>query len=233
MQNSHVVGAAVLFVVLGVAEPAPADQVHGPAPAGVSACFVPAQDCLGKIVAAIEGARFEIRVQAYGFTSTAILSALAATKARGADVQVILDKSDDPSAREDIGQDAGTLRWTTRRHGYSGANYMVNAGVPVWIDDLPAIAHNKLIMIDRRLVIGGSYNYTASAERRNAENVTFIDSPEVAEWFLANWMSRREASRPLRTEPTGSPAYARPAPRSSVPLAATACAPEAEATCGR
>src|SRR5438309_6038372 len=109
---------------------------------------------------------------------------------------------------------------------------MANAGVPVWIDDAPAIAHNKIIVIDRRIVIGGSYNYTASAERRNAENVTFIDSPDMAEWFLANWTSRRDASRPLRTEPAGSPAYSGTAPRASEPLAATACAPEA-AACAR
>lgn len=223
---------AALPVALGIAQPVSADQAHGPAPARVSACFVPAQSCLGTIVAAIDGAQAEIRVQAYGFTSAPILSALAAAKARGADVQVILDKSDDPGAHEDIADNAATPRWTSRRHGYFGAIYMANAGVPVWIDDMPAIAHNKLIVVDRHLVIGGSYNYTASAERRNAENVTFIDSPDVAEWLLANWTSRRDASRPLRTEPAGSPAYSGTAPRASEPLAATACAPEA-AACAR
>jgi hypothetical protein len=34
-------------------------------------------------------------------------------------------------------------------------------------------------------VIGGSFNDSASADSRNAENVTFIDSPDVAGWFLA------------------------------------------------
>jgi hypothetical protein len=29
---------------------------------------------------------------------------------------------------------------------------------------------------------------------RNAENVTFLDSPIVAGWFLANWQSRRDVS---------------------------------------
>ena len=50
---------------------------------------------------------------------------------------------------------------------------LLAAGVPVFIDHVPGIAHNKIIVIDRRIVVGGSYNYTASAERRNAENVTF------------------------------------------------------------
>jgi phosphatidylserine/phosphatidylglycerophosphate/cardiolipin synthase-like enzyme len=72
---------------------------------------------------------------------------------------------------------------------------MANAGVPVFIDNKPAIAHNKVIVIDTRLVIGGSYNYTASAEHRNAENVTFIASPVVAKWYAKNWLSRKSASR--------------------------------------
>jgi phospholipase D len=43
-------------------------------------------------------------------------------------------------------------------------------------------------------VIGGSFNYSAAADSRNAENVTFIDSPVVAGWFLANWQARRDVS---------------------------------------
>ena len=231
MQTSRIAAVAIPLV-LGIAPPVSAGQAHGPADARVSACFVPAQECVGAIVAAIGGARTEIRVQAYGFTSAPILSALAAAKARGTDVQVILDKSNDPGVREET-EYADTARLPPRRHRYSGATYIANAGVPVWIDADPAIAHNKLIVIDRHLVIGGSYNYTISAERRNAENVTFIDSPEVAEWFLANWNSRRDASHPFRAEPAEFPAYVGIVPRGSVPLAATACVHETNAACAR
>lgn len=187
------------------ADPGPGSRAglpHGPATARVSACFVPEEPCVDDIVSAIAGARQEIRVQAYGFTSPPILRALAAAKVRGVDVQVILDKSNDRAGQDTrfpahLDNPDAALRLRSR---YSGATYMANAGVPVWIDDATGIAHNKLIVIDRRLVIGGSYNYTLSAERRNAENVTFIDSAEVAEWFRANWLSGREASRPFRAE---------------------------------
>ena len=69
------------------------------------------------------------------------------------------------------------------------------AGVPVWIDFEPAIAHNKIIVIDGRLTIGGSYNYTAAAQKRNAENVTFTESRELAHEYLGNWDSRLKVSR--------------------------------------
>ena len=154
----------------------------GPVTAKVSVCFVPAQVCDIAIATAIDAARSSIRVQAYGFTSHRILAALAAAHARGVDVQVILDKSDEHALR----------RGRVRR---SGAAFTDAAGIPTWIDDKVAIAHNKLIIIDRHLVVGGSYNYTASAEHRNAENATFIDSTELAERYLENWESRRLVSR--------------------------------------
>jgi phosphatidylserine/phosphatidylglycerophosphate/cardiolipin synthase-like enzyme len=140
-------------------------------PAEVSVCFVPGEPCASEIIAAIGAARSEVRVQAYGFSAAPILSALASARSRGVDVAVILDRSD---ARR-MCDPAGTL---------------LAAGVPIYIDDVRGIAHNKVIVIDRRVVIGGSYNYTNSAERRNAENVTFIESAPVAARFLANWTQR-------------------------------------------
>jgi phospholipase D len=49
---------------------------------------------------------------------------------------------------------------------------LASAGVPVWIDSPSGIAHNKFMIVDDDLVIGGSFNYTAAARARNAENVT-------------------------------------------------------------
>jgi phospholipase D len=156
---------------------------HGPVAASVSVCFVPAQECDRAVADAIRSAKDSIRVQAYGFTAPMILHALADARAANVDVQAILDRSN------------------LRDHGGSpmtGAAFTVDANIPTWIDDTVAIAHNKLIIIDDRLVIGGSYNYTASAERKNAENVTFIDSPDIAGLYLANWEARKAVSHAVR-----------------------------------
>lgn len=143
-------------------------------PAQVSVCFTPGQNCEARIVAAIDHARDSIMVQAYGFTSLPIIHALQRAAARGVDVLAILDK--------------------TNRRKYSGATLLLAKGIPVWIDAKPAIAHNKVIIIDKQIVIGGSFNYTASAQKRNAENVTFTESPAVAKQFIANWNRRLQAS---------------------------------------
>jgi phosphatidylserine/phosphatidylglycerophosphate/cardiolipin synthase-like enzyme len=165
---------AVLFA--GLAPLVSRAQFVAPVPAQASVCFTPASHCAERIVRVIDAAQQQIRVQAYGFTAAPILRALAQAARRGVDVQVLLDKSNVSGWR------------------YSGAEYMRQVGIPVWIDYLPAIAHAKLIIVDRHLVVGGSYNYTASAESRNAEDVTFLDSPQLAAQFLANWNNRQAVS---------------------------------------
>jgi phosphatidylserine/phosphatidylglycerophosphate/cardiolipin synthase-like enzyme len=162
-------------------------QLASPVPAQASVCFTPASHCADRIVQAIDAAQQQIRVQAYGFTAAPILRALALAAARGVDVQVLLDKSN--------------ISWR-----YSGAESMRRAGIPVWIDYLPAIAHAKLIIVDRHLVVGGSYNYTASAETRNAEDVTFLDSSQLAAQFIANWNSRQAVSEPYIGPDSSNPA---------------------------
>jgi phosphatidylserine/phosphatidylglycerophosphate/cardiolipin synthase-like enzyme len=164
----HRIGFLLALALAGPAIAAPAD---------VSVCFVPAEACADRIEAAIDGAASEIRVQAYGFTARGILAALVRAKARGVDVAVLLDKSDERGKR-------------------AGLSAMLDAGIPVAIDRVGGIAHVKAIVIDRRLVIGGSYNYTASAERRNVEDVTITESPAVAALFLAEWQARQAQASP-------------------------------------
>ena len=169
--------AIILCALAGLLSPSA--EARSPVVTPISVCFIPAeQDCFTQIVAAIDAARREIRVQAYGFTAPDVIGALVEAKQRGVDVQIVLDKSDE------------------RQRSDSGAIAMARVGVPVWIDRRAAIAHNKVIIIDDHLVISGSANYTRAAGSRNAENVMFTWSPEVAGWFLENWASRRAASSP-------------------------------------
>ncbi|RVC47462.1 MAG: phospholipase D family protein [Mesorhizobium sp.] len=167
---------AILVVVGGYMAVAPMPAIA--TQADVTVCFTPAQKCEPEIVKAIDKAREAIRVQAYGFRSLPIIHALQRAAQRGVEVLVILDKTNDRK--------------------YSAATLLSAFNIPVWIDYQPAIAHNKVIIIDGHLVIGGSYNYTAGAASRNAENVTFIDSQAIAKRYLANWESRLRVSRAFR-----------------------------------
>jgi phosphatidylserine/phosphatidylglycerophosphate/cardiolipin synthase-like enzyme len=46
------------------------------------------------------------------------------------------------------------------------------------------ILHHKVIVIDERIVITGSYNFTASAERDNDENLVIVYDPLLARDYL-------------------------------------------------
>lgn len=144
--------------------------------APVDVCFVPAERCDVRIADEIAAARSSIRVQAYGFNSKVILPALVAAKGRGVDIAVILDRSDE-------------------RGSHTGIAAMQSAGVPVWIDTPPGIAHMKAIVIDQRRVIAGSFNFTNSAQRRNVEDVLFVEDARLATRFLENWRERQAVSR--------------------------------------
>lgn len=153
---------------------------YHPDAAQVAACFVPAQSCDIGIVEAVDAATSSVRVQAYGFTAPMIIKALVDAKKRGVDVALILDKTN--LSKKFVGAK------------YTSATLAHGAGIPIWIDYHPTIAHNKIIILDDHLVIGGSYNYTWSAEQRNAENVTYIDSMAIAGLFRQNWESRKAVS---------------------------------------
>ncbi|WP_448954853.1 phospholipase D family nuclease [Labrys neptuniae] len=166
----------LILIALLSTTPAIAQTPRGAPPPHVAVCFTPGEDCEGRIVAAICAARRQILIQAYGFTSVPIISAVKAAAARGVEVLIILDKSND-------------------RGRYSAATYLSNAGIPVWIDTASGIAHNKVMIIDREIVLTGSYNFTKAAKTRNAENLLMIASRAIALRFEANWNARFKLSR--------------------------------------
>ena len=76
------------------------------------------------------------------------------------------------------------------------AGLLVEAGIPVKIDAAHAIAHNKVMVIDDEMVITGSFNFTKSAEERNAENLLVIKNKALAEQYKENWSKHSSHSQP-------------------------------------
>lgn len=140
-------------------------------------CFSPKGGCTELLVYALNHAEERVLVQAYSFTSPAIAQALIDAQARGVQVQVILDR----------GQ---------RRAKGSQARAVAQGGVLVSFDRAHAIAHNKVMVIDADTVVTGSFNFTASAEDRNAENLLFIRDVEMAERYRDNWHQHRAHAEP-------------------------------------
>lgn len=139
--------------------------------------FTPGHSVETAIAEVVDEARNRIYVQAYSFTNPLIVQALANAKARDVNVIVVLDKSN-------------------RNQKYSAADFTKNSGIETLIDDRHAIAHNKVMIIDDRVVITGSYNFTRAAEKSNAENLVIIESAPIAQKYLQNWQKHRNHSQP-------------------------------------
>jgi phosphatidylserine/phosphatidylglycerophosphate/cardiolipin synthase-like enzyme len=145
--------------------------------------FSPDGGATEALVREIDAAQRHILVQAYGFTSAPIAKALTDAHQRGVDVRVVLDKSNETAQ-------------------YTGATFLLNAGIPVLIDARHAIAHNKVMVIDGATVVTGSFNFTKAAEARNAENLLILkDNPELVQRYTKNFSVHAEHATPYRRDP--------------------------------
>lgn len=135
----------------------------------IEVAFSPNNGVTELVVKNIGLAQKTILVSAYSFTSKDIAEALLAAKKRGVDVKIILDKSQ-------ISQK------------YSSATFFTNQGFDLRIDIKHAIFHDKVMIIDDKTVITGSFNFTKAAETKNAENLLVLhDNPELAKLYTQDW----------------------------------------------
>jgi len=162
--------------------------------AAITACFAPpapgACDPTTTLVGALDAARRMIRVQIYTLTARPIVAALIRARKRGVDVRAIVDRS---QLREDPHDAAAVAR-------------LLAAGIPVRVDTVPGLMHDKIAIVDDATVLTGSFNYTWSAEHRNAENLLLIHDPALAALYARNWRVAEARARPLTTPAAAPPA---------------------------
>ena len=139
--------------------------------------FSPKGGAEAAIVRAVGQTKHEICVLAYSFTSAPIDEALSAAHQRGVKITVVLDKSQ-----------------TTAKGGRMRS--LQEAGVPVFIDSTHAIAHNKVMILDKNRVITGSFNFTRSAEERNAENLLIMTNRALSKKYLEDFARHLEHAVP-------------------------------------
>jgi hypothetical protein len=150
----------------------------------ISCYFSPSGGCTEAVVNEIRQAQQQILVQAYSFTSVPIANALVEAHNRGVAVYVVLDKSQ-------------------KSEQYSSADFVSHAGIPTLIDSAHAIAHNKVMLIDRQTIITGSFNFTTSAEKSNAENLLIIrNRPDLYQSYENNFRHHYEHSQPYQGRAT-------------------------------
>jgi phosphatidylserine/phosphatidylglycerophosphate/cardiolipin synthase-like enzyme len=114
----------------------------------------------------IEQAHSRIHFLAFSFTHDGISKAMLARSKAGVEVLGVFEKS----------QVAG---------GHSDFERFRSAGGPVHVclDANPRNMHHKVIVIDDEIVVTGSFNFSASADKSNDENVVIFKNAEINRRF--------------------------------------------------
>jgi phosphatidylserine/phosphatidylglycerophosphate/cardiolipin synthase-like enzyme len=131
--------------------------------------FSPDDHVALRIAALLRGAEQSIYFMAYSLTANDFGEIIRQKAQDGVKVAGVMDESQ-------VKSNAGTE--------YSA---FTKAGLPVYLDGNPGLMHHKVIIIDQKIVITGSYNFTASAERTNDENVVIFFDPQFAAQYMAEF----------------------------------------------
>lgn len=135
----------------------------------VETYFSPDDGVAARLLELLQGAQESIYFLAFSFTSDDL-------------AQVMRDRADAGVAVSGVMEDA-----QVQSNQGTEFDLFVQSGLDVRRDGNSGQMHHKIIIIDRSIVITGSYNFTASAEDRNDENLVILFSPEIAELFLAEF----------------------------------------------
>jgi len=108
-----------------------------------------------------------------------LINALIEAKNRGVDVEVILDQNVDFVQRRHASD------WETKIKSTRAYKRLKEAGIKVYYDEPARYTHAKAVIIDKKIVILGSTNWTESSFDSNIETSILINSPQLAEEILA------------------------------------------------
>ncbi|MBA7476780.1 hypothetical protein ES707_12175 [subsurface metagenome] len=117
-----------------------------------------------EIIKNINQAESFINIAMYIFTDREIALPLIKARERGVKVRLYLDKDQVD-------------------YQYSQSRFLVQKGIKTRVSTNNYIMHNKFAIIDNRILLTGSYNWTFSANNRNDENLMVIDDLEIIEIF--------------------------------------------------
>lgn len=117
------------------------------------------------IVPIVNSATKSIRFLTFSFTDYPLADTMSQRFKAGVDVQGVF---------ETFGSETEAAELRT----------LMCRSVPVMQDGNPGFLHHKVIVVDERIVITGSMNFSTNAEESNDENVIIIDNADIARLYL-------------------------------------------------
>jgi phosphatidylserine/phosphatidylglycerophosphate/cardiolipin synthase-like enzyme len=131
--------------------------------------FSPDDHVQDSLVDLIASAQDSIDFMAFSFTSDKLRDAILAQAEAGLEISGVMEA-------DQVKSNAGTEYDPFKQ-----------AGVDVLLDGNEGQMHHKVIIIDKSIVVLGSYNFTNSAETKNDENLLVIYNKDIASQFMAEF----------------------------------------------
>jgi phosphatidylserine/phosphatidylglycerophosphate/cardiolipin synthase-like enzyme len=149
------------------------------APPEVTTYFSPGGGTAAAIVTELAAATQTIDIVAYQLTNPELIDAIDAAALRGIAIRIVLDPENESAA----------VKRPIKLYAHQ---------VPMRSDHAEKMQHSKYCVIDGRVTITGSYNWSINAERRNAENCVVIKDAPTAAAFTADFNRHWSHSRPYQ-----------------------------------
>lgn len=132
----------------------------------VDVFFSPDDRVLNALVPLLDSAEESIYFLAFSFTSNELGDIVRAKADAGLTIAGVMDK-------EQIFSNQGTEFDPFRQ-----------AELDVLIDGIEGQMHHKVFIVDQKIVVLGSYNFSRSAEERNDENLLIVYDADIAGQFM-------------------------------------------------
>lgn len=122
---------------------------------------------------------------------------LIAARARGVDVQVIVDTGNwNPSMKNDYNLDY--------------VDRLTTAGIRIWEDSESVVSHQKVILVDDAITLVASNNWSYYSLAKNYEVAVVVQSRPLNAWFVRYFEERKAEGRPranvsATVKPAGRP----------------------------
>ncbi len=125
------------------------------------------QTIMDGLIEVINSAQSSLDIAIYELDLAEIGEAILAARERGVAVRLVSDT--------DEVEELETLIWLDKE------------GIPIVPDERSPIMHNKFVVVDGRAVWTGSWNFTPNGTYRNNNHAIYIQSPELAQNYAAEF----------------------------------------------
>jgi len=130
--------------------------------------FSPGDDCENAIVSCIRNAKHSVKICVFTISENVISDAVVKAHKKGISVKIITDND----KLNDMGSDIRMLS---------------KAGIRIRIDQSSSHMHHKFCVVDKEVLLTGSYNWTKSAADRNQENILVTEDPKMVKSYLSEF----------------------------------------------